>query len=582
MRVLVVANHYAVASGRYAADALKRLGHEVRTDGPAKGRDIWGMQVDERHIWTPQPPEEGWKADLCIVMDSDPAILDDLKRYPTVKKIQAPVVVWGVDNHVRNYERPWFDHYFLAHRHITQQPFTDTTTWLPCTTDLTRFPPSVIPWKDRQFDVAMIGVMYERRARLVEKLRQAGLKVLAQTGMVYEQYRAAYQNSRISLCVSANGDLAQRVFETGGMACTVLTDPVADLVHQDTNEALKLAGFGVYWSDEECVAKALEYIHVEAATATAGALMMAARCMKHTWDERAKVVLAWAEGKVSSEFQVPSAELTDGKPEAAPVVEIVDDAKPEAEEQKPYLNLGCGKTHFPSATPPGHEMVAAEVYAYPKWVNVDKVEGVGADKVFDLFTYPWPLADNSFDGAVLGHIVEHIPHEIKVYEERILPPGVVQRSGQFYNEATGERVKVEFDTTRQEQLRKMQDGWYAFFSELWRVLSPGAKAHIISPYGWSDGGITDPSHTRYLTTNTFTHALAPENNGGETFRYEIGCNFRMAAPVVYRTTELFRHLLPLPDDDEETQAQKNREFHRELMTRVNVVYDFYITLVAVK
>jgi len=43
MRVLVVCIHYPVASGRYMVDALKRMGHDVRSIGPSTGAQIWGM-----------------------------------------------------------------------------------------------------------------------------------------------------------------------------------------------------------------------------------------------------------------------------------------------------------------------------------------------------------------------------------------------------------------------------------------------------------------------------------------------------------------------------------------------------------
>lgn len=222
------------------------------------------------------------------------------------------------------------------------------------------------------------------------------------------------------------------------------------------------------------------------------------------------------------------------------------------------------------------------VYAYPLWLNVDKVEGVGADKVFDLFRYPWPLKDESFDGAVLGHIAEHIPHAINIHEERVPPAGVVLRGGMMFDEKTGARVRVEEARTRNDFLRGLQDGWFAFWAEMWRVLTPGARVHVISPYGWSDGAITDPTHTRMLTINTFKHAMSPENNGGESFRYETGCNFNMVGEPVYRITPMFEHLLARPEDDAATKERKGRALQMAMMTQINVAYDFYVQLEAVK
>ncbi|MGK3946052.1 class I SAM-dependent methyltransferase, partial [Streptomyces caeruleatus] len=87
-----------------------------------------------------------------------------------------------------------------------------------------------------------------------------------------------------------------------------------------------------------------------------------------------------------------------------------------------------------------------------------------ADKVFDIFQYPWPLEDNSYDGALCAHILEHIPHEIK-----LTGVGSIDYSGKTLY------------SMRQTELLKVQDGWYAFFSELYRVLTPGAFVHCLMP-----------------------------------------------------------------------------------------------------
>lgn len=252
----------------------------------------------------------------------------------------------------------------------------------------------------------------------------------------------------------------------------------------------------------------------------------------------------------------------------------------------PYLNLGCGKTHFPSATPPpGHELVDPAIYHYPEYLNVDKVEGVGADKVFDLFAYPWPLASNSYDGAILAHIAEHIPHGIELTEHDVDPPDPqgIMRVGNGWFDKEGNRVAPPPPRLqRQRELHTMQDGWYAFMAELWRVLTPGSIVHIVSPYAWTDGAMVDPTHTRYLTPQSFMHALDNGGDGGATFKYNVGCNFRVAQPAKFRVSPLFGHLLVQEQDDEATRNQKANAFTLALMTQINVVYDFYMQLEAVK
>lgn len=546
MRILILAVHFEVTGARYIADAFARLGHDVRHIGPqARLKDAWGVDVPEKYIWKQSVLVDGWEPDLIIIADT----LMEYKDIPTVY-LGIPVIKWVQDNHVRYVREAGVNHYFLAHYHGQEQPVTQSDeTWLPCAADTTVFTPSPIPYAEREYDVCCIGVMYPRRVRLIERLKQEGFKVFAATGLVYEEYAKAYQNSRISLCVSAAGDLAQRVFETAAMGCTVLTDVLHDLTDPQTNKQLGLAGFAVYQNEDNCVQMVYELLTSERGLAEYGAqnLQRIVR-ERHTWEHRCQVVTDWYEreygGKVADRV-IPAVD-----------VELVV-------SPKPYLNLGCGKTHFPSAKPPGHEAVDDALYNYPLWVNVDKVEGVGADKVFDLFTYPWPLEDNSFDGALLAHIVEHIPHEIKLSEYAKVRPRYTATSNLALNERY---AKTEF-------LLTLQDGWYAFFSELYRVLTPGAIVHIISPYGFSDGGITDPSHTRYLTINTFTHSMTPEISDGSTFKYNNGgINFQIDGDPKYRGSEYAEMLL------------QRTGFPLGVLIGVynNVCYDFYIKLKCVK
>src|SRR5690606_5341330 len=135
------------------------LGHEVRHGGTAQGRLIWGALMPDRYVWSPEFDLDGrnfathplvdWQPDVVICADSDSLILDfcaGIARY-----IGAPVVVWGVDNHVRDYYRPDFDHYFFAHKAVNISRFeAKACTWLACATDPVAFPKSGIAWGARE------------------------------------------------------------------------------------------------------------------------------------------------------------------------------------------------------------------------------------------------------------------------------------------------------------------------------------------------------------------------------------------------------------------------------------------------
>lgn len=563
MRIMIACIHYPVASGRYVADAFRRLGHEVRSIGNSTGNTIWGMEVDTKHIWSPDSAivsaDAKWP-DLVIVMDSDQWIWNEVAAV----RFHCPVVVYGVDNHVRSYDISLFQHKFLAHYHSKVHPVSlPNETWLPCAGDSAIFTPSKIEWSKREYDVALVGVQYPRRVAIAERLRAEGLKVFTATGLLYEEYAAAYQNSRIALCVSINGDLAQRVFEGAMMGCTVLTDLLLDLTDEETNRKLGLSGFFVYQNDAEAVGIAKDLVTVESAMAQFGALTLQKIVReRHTWEARCQVVVDWFEKEYGSvqmveevnqhvDIEKIAEELKIATKGFMPEFHLVDHSKAEDGwteillNAKPYLNLGCGKTHFPSAKPPGHESVPDSVYSYPLFLNIDKVDGVGADLTFDLFSYPWPLPDASFDGAIVAHVMEHIPHEIKLRD----------------------------NSERAMFLSTLQDGWYSFLSELFRVLTPNAIVHIVSPYGFSDGGITDPSHHRYLTMNTFTHSMTPEIGDGSTFKYNNGgINFQIEGVPQYRMTP-YGELL-----------HQRTGFDYDLLMGIynNICYDMYVALKAVK
>lgn len=285
MKLLTVFIHYPVCSGRYFTDALRRLGHDVRHIGDSTGTYIpWppdGGHLPAKYAY----PSDGgytahwddWTPDLIILADSAFAY-----HHPVYQDV--PHVVWGVDNHVRDYRQNGIAHYFLAHKNVSIQPLDSDVTWLPCAYDPAVFTPSPIPFADRQYDVCMLGVLYPQRVEILSALANAGLSVFAGTGEVYTEYAAAYHNARISLCVSARGDVAQRIFETAAMGCAILSDPLPDLIE------LNAPGIVLYNGVEDVVTQAKALLHAPELADTTQAW-----AIPQTWDARAQVIFDWYE-----------------------------------------------------------------------------------------------------------------------------------------------------------------------------------------------------------------------------------------------------------------------------------------------
>jgi hypothetical protein len=571
------------------ADAFRRLGHDVRTVGDAMGVNIWGMTVDARYEWKPfssiQDIDPLWH-DLVIVMDSDPQVIDAVKE-----KLwdfnDRPIAVYGVDNHVRSYEHELFDHYFLAHYHGPCYPVDPTRkdhTWLPCAYDAGVFTPSPIAWADREYDVCMIGVMYPRRVEVIQALKDAGFKVRAETGLLYDEYRAAYHNSRISLCVSAAGDVAQRIYETGAMGCAILTDPLLDFGDEMTNKALHLFGRATYTNPQEAVNLAHELLGHQpqafqidtimpienGALGEQAAREMQKNCKSHTWDARAQTIVNWFEREYGKVESVPT--YITGEPELLQQIydqmtgkpltngtiiaeQSVSEPKP---ERLPFLNLGCGRVILPGERPSHHQYIPENIYQDERWVNIDRVGTVGADKVFDLFTYPWPLESNSYDGAILTHVAEHIPHEIKARDFR-----------------EDDSTTIDATSKRCTELLELQDGFFAFFSELARVLTPGAEVHLISPYGMATDAFVDPTHTRHLFPNTFYYFVP---NPDAPFEYNVGSEYE----IVQQAFGFSEHAKRIMNNPQVTTEQREADLRLAMDTQFNIVREFYVKLKVVK
>ena len=263
MKILILAIHYPVASGRYMLDALRRMGHEVYSAGPSTGNEIWGMTVDPKYVWLADDLPDGWQPDLVIIADS--------WLQPGRKIHIAPHVVYGVDNHVRDYHQfnEIAEHFFLAHGHGARIG-EDNVTWLPCAYDPAVFTPGQA-WADRPTDWAMIGVMYGKRSELLYKLLSDMPNARGEYGVgaIYDQYADIYQRSKISVVSSAAGDVAQRVWETAAMGCLLVMDECADgpalglvdnencLIYHTTNEAIEKIRWALANQDEaEQIARA--------------------------------------------------------------------------------------------------------------------------------------------------------------------------------------------------------------------------------------------------------------------------------------------------------------------------------------
>lgn len=296
-RILVAAIHYPIASGRYIARALRRMGYDVKTVGPYTGRDVWGMTLPEGSEWKPDIGMDYVEGDeklasLTAHADSfsewlpDLLITADAHFTYTGEILSIPHVVYGVDNHVRDYRHGDFDHLFLAHSN-GYRIGEENITWLPCAYD-PEWHTVTTPWNQRKYHAAMVGVMYQDRFLIVQGLSQH-LRVIAGAGAIMEAYRDLYNQSLISICKSIKGDMAQRVFETAAMGCLILSDRVPDMEKLGMVDGVHYVG---YDTPADAVSKALEIVNDWEPERVKAMIDASLEWVKpHTWDARCQVIL---------------------------------------------------------------------------------------------------------------------------------------------------------------------------------------------------------------------------------------------------------------------------------------------------
>jgi hypothetical protein len=163
------------------------------------------------------------------------------------------------------------------------------------------------------------------------------------------------------------------------------------------------------------------------------------------------------------------------------------------------------------------------------YVNVDGCSLEQPDVVCDLATHPWPFANDSVDGAVAAHILEHLPGE----------------------------------------------GFFHFMRELWRVSKPGAVTEITLPHPSHDIFLNDPTHVRPIMPGTmamfdraYIAALAARGDHITSFAERCGVDFKFGPTIKYT----FDPAIDKNDPNLEYRAKHER----------NVIFMWYSTLTAVK
>lgn len=223
-------------------------------------------------------------------------IRGSIKNYP---HLRCPEPVYDVTNcvnngaflangiHVHNCLKYDVPKSYSDYSFCMQTPYMHPgDIYLPYALDDVHFYPEERPMVH---DAALIGLHYEQRTNLVNRLRQRGLDVYYDIGVVYDDYRNKYNESKVALCWSSLQDLPVRVWEAMGMARPLVVNRNIPDLHNFFVEGEHYLGFDTIEEAEKQVRRFLD--DPDFADRVRWAAYRKVVDGKHLWSDRVQQIL---------------------------------------------------------------------------------------------------------------------------------------------------------------------------------------------------------------------------------------------------------------------------------------------------
>ena len=81
----------------------------------------------------------------------------------------------------------------------------------------------------KEYDACLIGLQYDKRMGLISGLRSHNLRINSGIGLVFDEYRMAYNQSKVALSWSSLLDIPARVFEGMAMGLPLVANRLPDM-----------------------------------------------------------------------------------------------------------------------------------------------------------------------------------------------------------------------------------------------------------------------------------------------------------------------------------------------------------------
>lgn len=231
--------HFPVTMARMFWDALSRRDDiNLFSTGPFFNDEIpWagGLRLPKQYVKVPDLPlPRNWlqspppyqmiasqlpqNADLFIQVDAG-------FHFATKPKAKVVALIESDPHVLQNHYAPAeaYSDIVFCMQQIYSKP---GQIYLPYAVDDCWFYPEK---REMIHDACLIGLHYPQRDKLVDMIRKAGKNVYYDIGVVYNEYRQKYNESRVALSWSSLQDLPVRVWEALGMKRSLVCNHVPDM-----------------------------------------------------------------------------------------------------------------------------------------------------------------------------------------------------------------------------------------------------------------------------------------------------------------------------------------------------------------